>query len=244
MIRLLLYILLASSICISQGYAQQNFFNVPSSDITAPKKLFFQQQVNLYREGVQSNTTFSYGLGKNCEIGFNALGAIYEPRNKYLIHKNGKLYAPLMAVNFQKKFELSKLTAISIGSHLFVNSIGKTGMFIYINNAYYISKTKTKIVAGLYHTSDEYYGDESRNYIDNPDLKTMGFQAGIEQNIWKEKILFQSDFISGYHAMGQFVTGAAYCLNKNWVASAGYQIPAFNSHAIRAMVFEITYIPK
>ena len=200
--------------------------------------------MNVYAEGVQSNTTFSYGLGKNFEIGFNALGAIYEPGHNHIIHNNGKPYAPLMALNSQKKFQLSKLISISIGSHLFINRIGKTGMFVYVNNAYCISKTKTKIVAGLYHTSDEYYGQESRNYSENPDLKTIGFQAGIEQNIWKEKLLFQSDFVSGYHAMGQFVTGAAYCLNTNWVASAGYQIPVFKSNAIEAVVLEITYIPK
>jgi hypothetical protein len=56
------------------GYSQQNFFNVPSSDITKAKHVFFQQQLNFICSGFQSSTTFCYGLGKNYEIGFNVIG--------------------------------------------------------------------------------------------------------------------------------------------------------------------------
>ncbi len=53
--------------------AQQNLFNVPSSEITIKKGVFFQQQLNI-SQIIQSNTNFCYGLGRNFEIGFNVVG--------------------------------------------------------------------------------------------------------------------------------------------------------------------------
>jgi hypothetical protein len=37
--------------------------------------------------------------------------------------------------------------------------------------------------------------------------------------------------------------GGAYFLTKNWVLSAGYQIPTFQSKSVNALVFELTFIP-
>ena len=87
------------------------------------------------------------------------------------------------------------------------------------------------------------FGSESRNWITSGALLYIGIQAGVEQNIWKEKLLFQADFISGKQ---QYRRGGSWwrilCYPK-WVVSAGYQIPTFNSKSVDALVFELTYVP-
>ena len=105
-------------------------------------------------------------------------------------------------------------------------------------------KLGAKIVTGLYYTSDGYFGAESRNFFENDFFRKIGLQAGIEQNIWKEKLLFQADFISGKHALGELVLGGAYVISKHWILSAGLQIPTFQSKSTNAFVFELTFVPS
>lgn len=222
--------------------AQQNFFNVPSSDITPKNKVFFQQQVNLSKEALQSSTTLSYGLGREWEIGVNALGITYdEAKHDLLFNNDNTPYAPLFAANFQKKFHLDNHLSISAGTQIGCNEKGKGAAYIYANSVYNIEKTHTKLVGGLYTSSNGFFGSETRNWMDKSFVRYAGIQAGMEQHIWKEKLLFQADFISGKHDLGELVLGGAYAVAKSWIVSAGYQIPTFHSHSVKAVVLELTY---
>ncbi|HNN01109.1 MAG TPA: hypothetical protein PKG67_11665, partial [Turneriella sp.] len=53
------------------AFAQQNLFNVPNGEITKPGHFFTQQQFNLTRSALQSNSTLDYGLGDGWEAGLN-----------------------------------------------------------------------------------------------------------------------------------------------------------------------------
>jgi len=83
---------------------QQNFFNVPSSDITPARKIFVQQQLNFIPNGVQSGTTFCYGVGKNAEIGFNVLGINYDYQQKFVVNNTEQPYNPFFTLNAQRSF--------------------------------------------------------------------------------------------------------------------------------------------
>jgi len=67
--------------------AQQNFINVPSSEVTIKNKYFFQQQIN-FNDLIQSNTTLDYGLGKGYEIGLNILGINFDQNRKIIFQNN------------------------------------------------------------------------------------------------------------------------------------------------------------
>lgn len=235
-------------ICLLWGsalsaYGQQSFFNVPSSDITPKSKVFFQQQFSVYDGGAQFNTTISYGLGRGTEVGVNLLGVSYLSGNKVSFNDYDKPYSPLLAINAQKKFELSKKYAIGTGCQIGVNRVGNAGAYIYSNHVYLLEKTKTKFVGGVYYSTDGYFGPETRNWSERKTLRDFGLQWGIEQNIWKEKWFFQTDYISGRHDLGQIVFGAAYCVTKHWIASSGLQLSTSNSKALDEIVIELTYAP-
>ncbi|GAA4466028.1 hypothetical protein GCM10023093_19350 [Nemorincola caseinilytica] len=235
----LLFVLVAPDVI-----AQQSFFNVPSSDITPRRKLFFQQQFSFYRSGIQSNTTTSYGLGHGFEAGLNLLGVSDEFGKRIAFNDHTEPYAPLLAVNAQKKFELSHVVSVGLGTQLGMNRDRECGAYVYSNGVYLAERTKTKLVGGVYYASDGYFGPETRNWSEDRLLRRFGLQWGIEQNLWKDKLFFQTDYISGKHSLGQIVFGGAYCLTRQWVVSSGIQLATENSKALNELVFELTYVPK
>jgi hypothetical protein len=234
----LLFCILLSSVLS----AQQNFFNVPSSDITERKKIFFQQQLNFFNEGLQSNSTFDVGLGHNLEIGVNFLGfsVIDQKGLEVPIDDTIKPYNPFFLLNLQKGFPIGEKMMLGIGTQygITTTAITRKGGYYYSNLTYGEKSVGLKLVFGLYAASKSFFGEGKRS-VNN----TIGCQAGIEKSIIKDKLVFQADFISGKHNLGEVVLGGAMYLSKNWILSAGYQIPTFGSKSIRAIVFELTYNP-
>ncbi len=230
-------------------FGQQNFFNVPSSDITPKGKTFFQQQVNLAKENIQSNTTLSWGLGKNWEVGVNLLGIEWDRTNHYQFIRNDteEPFNPFATLNAQKRVDINEKFAVSVGVQTGITATKntKSGTYGYSNAVYTNEAFGIKLIGGLYYTSDSFFGREERNHISQRGiLSSTGVQFGVEQNLWKDKLFFQADFISGSHALGEAVLGGAYFFHPNWVLSLGYQIPTNNSLSINSLVIEMTFVPS
>lgn len=223
-------------------HAQQNFFNVPSSDITLKNKTFFQQQINMEKDALQSNTTFNFGLGSGFEIGLNFNGLSIIENNTISVKNNflTQPYNPFILFNAQKRFDLNERMGIAFGFQTGFNKLLKknSGAYAYGNFIYRSTKNGFKVVAGTYSASNSYFGTGTRMTGSFP----LGIQMGIEKSIVENKLLFQSDFISGKHNLGEVVLGLAYYMNKNWIFSSGYQIPTFHSNSIKSLVIEFTFI--
>lgn len=179
------------------------------------------------------------------EVGVNLLGVAYEYTHKKMLFEDHEVpYAPVLAANFQKLFVLNKLVSMGMGTQVAMNRVGKTAIYAYNNFAMHWRESKTKLVTGLYFATDGFFGEQTRNFNEGSWIRNFGIQAGIEQNLWNDKWLFQADFISGKHSLGNMIIGGAYCIDENWIASAGWQFPTFGSKALNAFVVEMTYIPK
>lgn len=223
-------------------FAQQNFFNVVSSDITPYKKVFFQQQFNATTAGLQFNSTLDIGLGKNFEIGVNFLGLNYDFNQKKITTENtNNPKFPFFMINAQKKFVLNEYFSLSIGTQLGFSTVKKPsfGNYSYFNAAYKNEQYGVKAVAGLYYGTHSFLGDQTLLYGKSP----IGLQFGIEKVIIKEKFSLQADYISGQHILGAFVVGGAYIIKKHYVLSAGMQIPNYNSIEAFGGIVEFTYVP-
>lgn len=96
-----------------------------------------------------------------------------------------------------------------------------------------------KGVLGAYVATNSFFGAGDRLVANSP----VGLQFGVEKQIIHDKLMFQADFISGQHALGEAVIGAAYKFTKHWILSAGYQVPTFGSSSVNCIVFELTYVP-
>lgn len=63
------------------SFAQQNLFNIPSGDIAKSKKFFYQHQLNIYSNNLESKAHSLFGLGKGWDAGINlvAKGFYFSP---------------------------------------------------------------------------------------------------------------------------------------------------------------------
>lgn len=244
------YLFLAFFLICLSGFTQQNLFNVPSSDITVKKRLFLQQQINFTKEIWQSNSTLSYGLGGNAEIGVNIVGVNFNSRFRdSIVLVNADLKKtplnPFVLFNAQKAFQLNDNFKLAVGTQVGINVGGQShlGNYNYLNLVAEIHKTNTKIIAGL-HTINKALVGERKNTLPNAENNFfVGYQIGIEQPLIPHKLFLIADFISGTHTLGETVLGGAYNLTPQWVLSAGYQIPNPQSSSVQAVVVEFSFVP-
>ncbi len=234
---------------LTVAHAQQNLFNVPSSDITVKKKLFFQQQVNVLVDGsLAFNSTFCYGLGRQFEIGVNVLGLYMDTSSLGIVEtnndaSNSPVY-PFFTVNLQKAFILSRTFKLGIGTQMGFSPGMHFGNFTYLNVVTAIPQIQAKIVTGINHGSDTFLGPGDLNPLFSSAYDPVGFQFGIEQEIIKEKVMILAEHISGTHSLGVSVLGLGYHLTDNWVISSGYQFSSAGNGTPNSIVFEFTFVPS
>jgi hypothetical protein len=222
-------------------FSQQNFFNVPSSDITPKNRLFVQQQVNIDKINTVANTTLNYGLGDDFEIGFNLLNVTF-PKGELTIEKNtyAAPFYPFACLNAQKKLSLSNSWSIATGCQMGLSfgTTKHTGSYFYCNSIY---KTMYyKIVSGLYNASRSFFGPGKTMLGQS----LIGMQLGTEIKLYRDKLFFQADFFSGQHNLGALIIGGSFNVTNQLIISSGYQIPNVHGSAFKAFVLEITYNPK
>ena len=105
---------------VFQARAQQNFFNVPSSELTEKKKIFIQQQLNLLPSNVSTNTTVCYGLGHKFEVGINLLGLTYDYASQKLVSSarfEQPIY-PTLGGNLQKQLLVINSYQLTLGTQI------------------------------------------------------------------------------------------------------------------------------
>src|SRR5690349_23417029 len=122
---------------------------------------------------------------------------------------------PLYTLNFQKAFAISKVSKIAVGTQTGVGDSGEWGSYIYSNFVSVVSRTRTKIISGLYWASDSFLGPNERL----PVLVTgshIGIQAGVEQPFLDERVFLIAENISGLHSLGETSLGAAWKFSKRW----------------------------
>lgn len=162
--------------------AQQNLFNVPSSDITDPGKTFFQQQLNV-NNYTTSNTTLTFGFKHQFECGVNLFGVNYDNRKGGFLKNDADFSSPVgptVLVNAQKGFIFHEHFKIGIGTQDGINltSYGKKikpVTFDFLNFVYSPIHT-LKINAGAYYGNQYFLGDGNK----------FGGMAGVEWEL-KEK---------------------------------------------------------
>lgn len=208
------------------GIAQQNLFNVPSSDITKENEVFFQQQFNLAPATGNGNTTLDYGLGNELEVGINIF-------NLDLYTSNGVYQNPHFLLNFQKGITISENYKIGFGTQTgltppLYHSTILIPSFSYINNAVDLDRWG-KYYLGAYYANHAYAGPGD----------SFGMMAGVEYPLSKDMSLM-GDILTGNNNLGVAVLGMVFNLPNAWQLSFGAQLPVPGSPNDYGAVLEIT----
>lgn len=234
---LLLFFVLLMNI----GFAQQNFINVPSSELTDSHKVFFQQQIN-FSSFTQFNSTVDYGLGKGFEIGCNVLSFNYS-----FLH--GKINAndnvnsqrqlnPLLMLNGLKKFNITRNSSFILGFQYGMNASTKISNIRTANISYLNYSIKNlfidgnNMVVGAYYNSYRYGGAGNR----------FGLWLGVEIPINKKLHIMAEDVI-GTTDIASSCLGVIYYPLSWMPLTLGWQLN-HNQIAQSSFVFELTITPK
>lgn len=218
--------------------AQQNLFNIPSGDLTAKGKFFYQHQINVYGiKAVESKWHFVYGLGKGWDAGINIINTKlnFQPENGERWFKlNDDLAkapaSPLALLTLQKSFQLASKLKLNIGTQAGTNLTGANHFAHLTYGVFnYEFSHHIKITAGPYWTNTAFVGKGN----------TTGLLVGYEIPLSKRWYLM-GDFVTGNHSNSVAALGGMYNLTKRIQLCAGAIIPNFNNRdASYGVVFEI-----
>lgn len=219
------------------SFGQQNLFNIPSGDITIGKKVFYQHQLNIYSDKLESKAHFVYGLGKGWDVGVNLVGKgiYFNPEWRFLHNDNsqkGSLYPVLMGT-IQKQFNINEHFDINIGTQIGYNLSSKIqnkelNYYTYGLGIYHFMQNKSRIVGGIYQTNQMFVGQGN----------TFGAMVGYEIKLSKKWYLM-GDWVSGSNDAAVAVIGGMYNVGKKVQLCAGWQIPNPNTPKPMGLVLEL-----
>lgn len=220
--------------------AQQNFFNIPSGDITRKGKGFYQHQFNLYSNKMESKSHFVYGLNKGWDVGINLVGkGFYFAPEWRILHNDqpekGALY-PILMGTVQKQFHLSPSFDVNLGTQLGYNLSGRISnkeinYFNYALGVYHFNHHHSRIVAGLYQTTPMYVGQGNRT----------GMMLGYEFQL-NERWVLMGDWVSGSNDASVAVLGGMWNASPHLQLCAGWQIPNPQTPKPMGLVLELNWM--
>lgn len=234
--KLLLIFFLIS--CFVNSKSQQNYFNVPSGEITEKKKFFFQYQLNAKNQLLQNNLTLDFGLGHHYEAGVN-LFDLNTSSSTFpgLLKNSGNTdpLAPLVLLNMQKAI-VFRNWSVSAGFQAGGNLLSKFNPAVWkfglIKRRF--KKNKAVVTFGIYSGNIGYLGMGSKR----------GIMAGLEKPIYRFNrdlsLKINADFVSGNNSIAVSVPGLVLSWKDKIMLSAGAQIPLAQKNE-SAFVFEFTW---
>ncbi len=213
--------------------AQQNFFNIPSGQLTPKGKLFYQHQVNAYSaEKLASKQHLVRGFADDIEFGLNFVN--FYPSERYrLLSKASDPPVNLFAVTGQKGFQFSSSLNLNLGSQMGLGRIGMSGEQKFSAKhygllSYYIPGAHTRLTGGAFLTSGRFNGTGS----------DFGVMLGGEAKI-SETWYLMGDWISGSTKNSAAVLGGMLDVANGVQLCLGYLIPNPGSREGRGVVVEI-----
>ena len=235
-----LYMILIMMMMNKVTFGQQNLFNIPSGDITPDRKIFFQQQVNLYSlNSLESKSHFVYGHTGKSEVGLNIINVPFDFKRKdnYFLGNEGRKNLPLfpaILLTWQYNLWAKGKFKLNVGTQTGINIAKKLEniRILYMHYAlsvFQIGK-KGRIVAGPYYVNKYLAG-----------MYNVGVMAGYEFPVTK-RFYLMGDYISGNHAKSSTVLGAIYCINKRIQLCAGYLVPFPNEDSKQGIVLELNVL--
>jgi hypothetical protein len=210
----LLLIYLALIVISTVAYGQQTIFNVPSTDVLAKGKVYFELD-STYKftdaEVLSSFYTFLprvvVGTGNRMEVGLN-LNHNIQP---------GPDSATLSPAIKWKAYEgADNGWAFVVGDNLFIplrNRSYQTGNYLYAEISKTL-KTKTRLTGGGYYFTPN---------VVAPRANRAGGQFAIEQPI-TGFLTVQADWYTGKHSAGYFTPGVAFKPHPKVTGYFGYSI--------------------
>lgn len=213
----LLMLLIAALFCLcseQRAQAQETVFNVPTTDVLASGKVYFELDISAKPNKTDALNRFSsfvprivVGVGRSVEVGLNVTGNIQPGRDATTL---------VPAVKCRVYNGGDNGWAIVVGNNLFIpvrNKSYKFGTFAYVMTQKSFS-TKTRIGFG---------GNFFSKNVVAPNATRAGGQFTLEQGVTR-RLNINADWYTGRHANSYLTTGLAYRLTNRLTGVSAYSI--------------------
>ena len=211
-----------------QAQAQQTVFNVPTTDVLEPGKVYVEADISAKPNAPKFSSVVPrgvVGVGGRVEVGLNVTGNIQPgadtttlvPAVKWKIYDGG-----------------DNGWAIAVGANLYIpvrNKSYELGTYSYtmFQKSF---KTRTRIGFGGYFFS--------RN-VAAPDASRAGGQFTFEQGV-TNRFGVQADWFTGKHASGYFTSGGYFRFTRKLAGYGAYSIGNANvTNGNHFLYFEVGY---
>ena len=190
--------------------AQQTVFNVPTTDVLDPGKVYFELDVSAKPNEPRFSSFVPrvvVGAGGRVEVGLNVTGNIQPGTDATTL---------VPAVKWKVYDGKENGWAVAVGNNLFIPVRNKSydlGTYSYVM-AQKTFKTKTRVGFGGYFFSKD---------VVAADANRAGGQFTVEQPV-TSKFGVQADWFTGKHASGYFTPGGYYKFTKKMTGYAAYSI--------------------
>ena len=194
--------------------AQQTVFNVPTTDVLAPGKVYVEMDTSVKPNDSPALSHFSsfiprlvVGAGGWVEVGVNFTGNIQPGPDSTTV---------VPAVKWKVYDGKDNGWAVAVGNNLFIpvrNKAYNLGTFSYLM-VQKTFKTNTRIGFG---------GNFFSKNVVAPNANRAGGQFTFEQPITK-RLNFNTDWYTGKHAFGYLTTGFAFKLTDKLTGVGAYSI--------------------
>lgn len=226
---LLLIIFFAGS-----AMAQQNFFNIPSGQVTPDHEFFYQHQVNAFAmDSMSSKQHFVWGTGPSTEVGFNFLN--YYPQGKKRKDKEA-ISGPqsnILAPSFFHAFRFDNNVSVNVGGQVGLTHMGVdrakylTGKS-YVLLSYFNERHHFRLTGGDWFSGTRYNGPGDPH----------GMMFGGEW-MFAEGFHLMIDTVTGNTKNSVSVFGGMIDLKPGVQLCAGYLVPNPDSTEEHGLVLEL-----
>lgn len=238
-----IYLFFILSFCSTNIFAQQNLFNIPSSDLTPKGKFFFQQQVNSYSyKFYESKSHLVMGVNKWLEAGVNFINLPINFGAKPSLYANsntttGSSVYPLLLGTAMAKKKFNEYFQGSIGTQTGAN------LLIYGEDTRKLVTFNYAILAfePWHHVRFMGGGYFGNRYLIGGFENQFGYMLGYEIKVYK-KWYVMGDFISGQHEQSSTVLGLMYVLSPRVQLCAGKLLNFPNEKKLDGFVFELNIL--
>ncbi len=208
--------------------AQQTIFNVPTTDVLDPGKVYFELDISAKPNDPKFSSFVPrvvVGTGGNVEIGLNITGNTQPGADSTTL---------VPTVKWKVYDGKDNGWAIAVGNNLYIpvrNKIYNPGTYAYTMFQKKF-KTNTRVGFGGYFFS--------KNVV-APDANRVGGQFTFEQPV-TNKFGLQADWFTGKHASGYFTPGGYFKITPKLTGYAAYSIGNANaSNGNHFLYFELGY---
>lgn len=217
---------------------QQNLFNIPSGDITAKGKVFYQHQLNFYSlKEFDSKSHLVFGTGRGWEIGVNLVDVPFRLVSDsaaigFNDSQSRKPLYPLLMATVQKQVKLDEKISLNFGIQAGPNLTTRIHNKVLAHFTYATMKWHFKrgfLIAGPYYTNHVFTGGNRH---------TTGWIFGYEIPL-AERFALMGDFISGGHKKSVSTFGFIYDISKRTQLCIGSLLPFPNLDLPGGLVIEL-----